>query len=84
MLSIVAPERHVGSVLTALRKTAEIHRASAIFGRLEPHLVAGLQARKIFVRFGGGRLLLASARREVVDAPRLGDGLLTRLDGEWW
>lgn len=84
VLSIAAAERHVGTVLTALRKTAESHRASAIFGRLEPHLVAGLASRRVLVRFGGGRLLLHSSRREVLDAPRLGEGLLTRLDGEWW
>jgi hypothetical protein len=84
VLAIVASERHAATVLGAVRTTAEAHRSSAVFGRVEPHLLAGLWPRKAYLRFGGGRMLVHSRRRELLDAPRTGEALLTRLDGEWW
>jgi hypothetical protein len=71
-------------LLAAIRSRAEEGRAAAIFGRVEPHLLAALWERRTFLRFGAGRMLALSADKELERAPALGRALLTRLDGEWW
>lgn len=84
VLSAVARERDAGAVLAAIRARAELRGASGIFGRVEPHLMPALMERNTFLRFGSGRMLVASSNSDLERAPTLGRALLTRLDGEWW
>lgn len=84
VLAAAAAERHASHVLSAIRARAEAGGASAVFGRVEPHLLSALWERHAFLRVGGGRMLVRSADRDLEHAPALGTALLTRLDGEWW
>jgi hypothetical protein len=84
VLAAVCTEADAPTLLAAIRSRAEAGRAAAVFGRVEPHLLAALWERRTFLRFGGGRMLVRSADPELERAPALGRALLTRLDGEWW
>jgi hypothetical protein len=84
VLAAVCAEADAPALLAAIRSRAEAGRAAAVFGRVEPHLLPALWERGTFLRYGGGRMLLRSADKELEHAPVLGRALLTRLDGEWW
>jgi len=84
VLAAVCDEPMAPVLLAAIRSRAEEGRAAAIFGRVEPHLLAALWERRTFLRYGAGRMLALSADKELERAPALGRALLTRLDGEWW
>jgi hypothetical protein len=83
LAAVVAP-RNAPALLDAVRERAVAGGAAAVFGRAEPHLLAALWERGVHLRFGGGRMLVASRDEELERAPATGDALLTRLDGEWW
>jgi hypothetical protein len=84
VLAAVCAESAAPELLAAIRSRAEAERAAAIFGRVEPQLLAALWERRTFLRHGAGRMLAWSRDKELERAPVLGRALLTRLDGEWW
>jgi hypothetical protein len=84
VLAAVCAEADAPTLLAAIRSRAEAGRAAAVFGRVEPHLLPAVWQRRTFLRYGGGRMLVHSADKELERVPVLGDAVLTRLDGEWW
>lgn len=82
VLQIAAPDRHVGQVLDHLLHEAWLSGAANVQGRVEPHLLQPLATRRCLMLYRGGALLYADA--EMLGAIATGEGLLTRLDGEWW
>jgi hypothetical protein len=83
VLQVAASAADVGPVLDHLFAHALAEGAATVQGRLEPHLVEPLVRRGAFLRRGEGALV-HSSRPELVCALMSGDGLLSRLDGEWW
>jgi len=84
VLAAYCSVRDAPLVLAAVRAHAEANGAAAIFGRVEPHLMAALWQRRILIRFGGGRMLVQSDDARLESAPARGNAILTRFDGEWW
>jgi hypothetical protein len=84
VLAAYCAERDAPLVLAAARTHAEANGAAAVFGRVEPHLLAALWQRRVLIRFGGGRMLVRSGDARLESAPARGDAIVTRLDGEWW
>ena len=58
--------------------------AAALYGRLEPLLVAPAVNAPSSIRPSDGRLLVHARDHELATVLRAGDALLTRMDGEWW
>lgn len=84
VVQIAARKRSAGAVIDTLVHEALRSGAAAVYGRMEPDLVGPLSERRCLVRYGGGRMVVHSNAREIVDAIVSGEALLTRLDGEWW
>ena len=83
VLQVLADARAADAVLGALLADARRRGATLLAGRLEPHLQEALRRR--LTALGFGERHVAHARRPEVMAALSGDqGLLTRLDGEWW
>lgn len=84
VLQVVARPRALDDVFAALSSRARSLGAAALYGRLEPELVAPVTAAGCVIRPSDGRLLVHSRTPQLATAVRAGDALLTRLDGEWW
>lgn len=84
ILQLTARPRAVDDVFTVLSSRARALGAAALYGRLEPQLVAPVTAAGCIVRPSDGRLLVHSRSTEIGTSVRAGDAHLTRLDGEWW
>ena len=82
-MQIAAAERGVETVLDRLFEDAWRRGVTALQGRLEPRLFEPLFERRCLLRYGE-RALAHSREPEIVSALALGDGMLTRMDGEWW
>ena len=72
------------AVFAQLSSRAQALGAAALYGRLEPMLVAPATNAPSSIRPSDGRLLVHARDPELATALRAGDALLTRLDGEWW
>jgi hypothetical protein len=83
VLQVAAAEKNAGPVLDDLFHHAWANGATALRGRVESHLLAGLGSRQCIFRYVGGALV-HSRDAAVRAAVGQGDALLTRLDGEWW
>ncbi|MDP8905468.1 MAG: hypothetical protein M3N29_09195 [Chloroflexota bacterium] len=83
VLQLVGDFRSLRVVASALLRDARLRRASAVQGRLEPHLVEEFAGRTAFLRLGP-RFLVHSRRPEIVTAVLGGRAMVSRLDGEWW
>ena len=84
VLQLAAKPRRAGDVLDHLWVRAFDEGAAGVYGRLEPHLVGPLSERRVLLRFSHGRFLVHARDHELVDVVLRGEGLLTRLEGEWW
>ena len=80
---LAAAPADVGLVLDHLLRDAARQDSAALQGRVEPHLAGALFARRLLLRRSEWALI-HSRDPEVLAGIALGDGLLTRLDGEWW
>jgi hypothetical protein len=83
VLQIAAQRRHVGAVLDDLFAHAVANGATAIQGRVEPHLLAALAHRGTVFRYSP-RSLVYTRSDELLGVLASGRALLTRLEGEWW
>jgi hypothetical protein len=84
VLQFAAAPRAAEQVFVQLSFRARLFGAAAIYGRLEPLIVAPVTSTPCIIRPSDGRLLVHSRDPEITTAVRAGDVLLTRLDGEWW
>ena len=84
VLQFAAAPRASEAVFAQLSSRADELGAAALYGRLEPTLVAPVVNASSIIRPSDGRLLVHSRDTELVTALRAGDALLTRMDGEWW
>lgn len=84
VLQFAAAPRGADVVFAQLSSRAEALGAAALYGRLEPTLVAPATESGSVLRPSDGRLLVHARDTELLTALRAGDALLTRLDGEWW
>jgi len=84
VLQIAGRHDGLGPVLEHLFSNAWRGGAVAVSGRLEPRFFDDLRARHCLFHGRGSPVLVHSRRRELVDAVRCGDAVVTRLDGEWW
>lgn len=80
---VVARENDVAAVLDALIAHAHEGRSAALQGRAEPHMLVPLARRAVIFRWHG-ESLIHSKSPELLAALVSGDGMLTRLEGEWW
>jgi hypothetical protein len=83
-LQFAAAPRANDTVFAQLSSRAEALGAAALYGRLEPTLVAPAVNASSLIRPSDGRLLVHSRDAGLTTALRAGEGLLTRMDGEWW
>lgn len=84
VLQLVARPRAAEAVFEQLSFRARLFGAAALYGRVEPMLVGPVTEAPCLIRPSDGRLLVHSRDRELANAVRAGDAVLTRLDGEWW
>jgi Acetyltransferase (GNAT) domain len=84
VLQFATAPRAADDVFAQLSFRARLFGAAALYGRLEPSLVAPVTNAPYIVRRSDGRLLVHSRDPEIATAVRAGDALLTRMDGEWW
>lgn len=56
----------------------------ALQGRVEPHLLSDLEAKRCVIRQTGPWTLVHSANPDVLGAIERGNALISRLDGEFW
>ncbi|MGI9002310.1 MAG: hypothetical protein ACR2GH_11660 [Pseudonocardia sp.] len=82
VLHVAAPPRSVGLVLDHLLWEALQAGSAAVQGRVEPHLLAELRARRCLLR--RTEWALAHGDPAVLATMAYGESLVTRLDGEWW
>lgn len=82
-IQVVAPAAGCERVVDCLIKDVGDHGASAVMGRVDPHLYSAVRRRGFILRRGEWALL-HSREPELVNAALRGDALLTRLEGEWW
>jgi hypothetical protein len=83
VLQVVAPACDAGLVLDHLFAEAEEHGTPAVRGRVEPHLLPALWERPCLL-LRETRDLAHSHDPALLDAIRLGDALLSPMDGEAW
>jgi len=83
MLQIGAAPADAGAVIERLVADAAGLGASAVSGRVEPHLLPHLHSHRFLLHRGEWALVHDPGQRLAATAA-WGDGLLTRLDGEWW
>jgi hypothetical protein len=82
VIELAAPRRAVGNVLDHLLWQAREAGSVALSGRIEPHLLAELRARRCLMR--RTEWALAHGDAAALSAMAFGQSLLSRLDGEWW
>jgi GNAT superfamily N-acetyltransferase len=82
-IQIAAAERAAGAVLDQLFEEAWRRDVAALQGRLEPGLFEPIFERRCLLRYGE-RALAHSRDPAIASALAAGDGMLTRMDGEWW
>ena len=82
VLHVAAPPRSVGVVLDHLLWEALQAGSAAVQGRVEPHLLAELRARRCLLR--RTEWALVHGDQAVLGAMAYDESLVTRLDGEWW
>lgn len=83
VMQIAAAPRDVGAVVDQLLHHAQRSGTAAVRGRLEP-LLFEVSQRRCVLRHSEQALLHSRERPDVVSAIVLGEGMLTRMDGEWW
>lgn len=83
VVQLVAAPGVYEQVLGDLFEQIQALGAAAVRGRLEPHLVAPLTARRTWSCRGLPGLFHARDR-SLLAALALGEALITRMDGEWW
>lgn len=83
VLALAVSEREAGRLLDHLLHDAWQRGAAAVQGRLEPRLLEPVSRRRCALVYRGGSLA-HSDDKEILGAITKGDGLLTRLDSEWW
>jgi hypothetical protein len=82
VLQLAAPPRAAGMVLDHLVWQAAQAGSAAVSGRVEPHLLAELRERRCLLR--RTEWALVHGDPALLSAMAYGEGLVTRLDGEWW
>ncbi len=80
---LAARDQNVGAVFDHLLHDAAEHGTALLQGRMEPHLCETVWERHCVIR-RSARFLVHSRDASLVDAIMVGDGVLTRMDGEWW
>jgi hypothetical protein len=81
-VQVAAPSRSAGVVLDHLLWEVVQAESAAVQGRVEPHLLPELRARRCLLR--RTEWALVHGDRDVLGAMAYGESLVTRLDGEWW
>ena len=84
VLQFASAPRTSDAVFAQLSSRAQALGAAALYGRLEPLLVAPAVNAPSSIRPSDGRLLVHARDHELATVLRAGDALLTRMDGEWW
>ncbi len=84
VLQFAAEPKSGDEVFLHLSSRAHQVGAAALYGRLEPQLVAPVTNSRCIIRPSDGRLLVHSSDPEIARTVRAGHALLTRMDGEWW
>ncbi|MGH8907637.1 MAG: hypothetical protein ACRD0K_14220 [Egibacteraceae bacterium] len=83
VLQIAARDRDVAAVIDHLFHHAWRSGATALRGRCEPLLFTPLRQRHCHLRHDA-LVLVHSRDASLVHAVLTGDGLVTRMEGEWW
>jgi hypothetical protein len=83
VLQVVAPARHTGTVLDHLFAEAERRGTPAVRGRVETQLLPALWERPCLL-LRETRDLVHTRDPALLDAIRLGDAVVTPMDGEAW
>jgi hypothetical protein len=83
VLQIAAKDRDAGAVMDHLFHHAWREGTTALRGRCEPFLFDALRQRHCYFR-PDALALLHSRDANLVNAILTGNGLITRMDGEWW
>jgi hypothetical protein len=83
VVQLVAERPWLRTVLDAAIEHARRSLSAGLRGRIEPGMLEALPGRGCFLRYEGGALIHARDG-ELLRAISAGEGLLTRMDGEWW
>jgi hypothetical protein len=83
VMQIAAADADRATVVEHLFHHAWRSGTAALAGRLEPELHEPLRGRRCVLTFGS-RVLAHSRDPELLRALQLGQGFVTRMDGEWW
>ncbi|MGH8908575.1 MAG: GNAT family N-acetyltransferase [Egibacteraceae bacterium] len=75
--------KDIPAVLDHLLHDAWRGGVAVLRGRLEPHLFEAVCARRCLIR-PSSRFLVHSRDQRLLDVIMAGDGLLTRMDGDYW
>ena len=75
--------RAVGAVIDHLFSHASQSGTAILQGRLEPDLFDPVRQRRCFLHYSSN-VLVHSQNTNLLNAILAGDGLLTRMEGEWW
>ena len=84
VLRIGAREDSTGEVLNHLFDHARSRGAAALHGWVEPKLVHALCDRYCIFHGRASKFLFHARNLDAREAMLAGDGLLTRMEGEWW
>jgi hypothetical protein len=84
VVQLAAPDPHLPRVLDCLLHDADVHGALAVQGRVEPGMLATLDARACWLHYRAPFALVHSRDPAIAAAIHAGEAFLTRADGEWW
>ena len=84
VIQIAAREQDVDDVMGHLFHDARETGATALQGRVEPPLVESLSKRHCLLHVSGYRILAHAREEAFLQALHGGNGMFSRLDGDWW
>lgn len=84
VMQVAAADRDMAAVLHHLFHHAQQSGTAALQGRLEPLLFEPLAQWRCLVRYSERALLHSRDHMDIVSAMALGQGMVTRMEGEWW
>ena len=83
VMQIAAADKDMATVIDHLFHHAWHSGTAALDGRLETGLYEPLAGRRCMLQYGS-RVLAHSRDGELLRVVELGQGFVTRMDGEWW
>ncbi len=84
ILHMQAREFAVTNLINHVASHARRHGAFMLTGRLDPQVMPDLSKRPCHFRSGPSCMVVHAKSDELLQSLLRGDGLISRLDGEWW